>query len=665
MVFPVGLDALFRYPKLMTPLSIGTISLFFGLSKMSLHKHNTGAWWSFCCFGKRKGYKKIPTKSDDGSCSGSEEEGVSASSSRQERDENIEAQRQLQEQVEINKELQIQISDREDRIVQQTRDMEFMRTRLKEEEKEKQEVLTRLSEHISLKLADNNPNIADLSDLNRPTKLAEKFSLLYDDQWTDAFDALQQRPEFKEDSKAIKQLLDLLLTCFQFCREQADSQMGTMLSINNITVPSESVSTEMKKQMKETRKKCASMYIPVLHQIVIDLLSQNYEELIKAEKVQIFIKRCTELCWLMAVQDPPMALTGEVVKGAAYKKTEYREYTKSGPVVDYVVWPAVLIQDNGDLIAKGIVQCRDVEDAIVAESNSDAESQQEFLISKGDGEGIDYHNDLLGVSEDNIDKTDAVQEETHASVNLNSFDQSNDVNRDIMQQLPATEANPVIEYKTEDESDKYMLQESIFQGKGPDELIHNDSSLTAEETGRNLDDLSETKVITSINKDVTCEVKDIKTNTMIDSLNETEDNKYGSNESDPQENRQGERFDTDVQHKDTVSWYTDIAETKVVQGVNADASCEVKDAQDAVTASSQDKGSMISDGAGHNENILCHAGNCKISEIDTKEVKTNASEVMAGAETVRTPGTETVILEDSNAESVYSKDSFERSEPTL
>ena len=71
----------------------------------------------------------------------------------------------------------------------------------------------RLSEHISLKLADNNPNIADLSDLNRPTKLAEKFSLLYDDQWTDAFDALQQRPEFKVDSKAIKQLLEILMVC--------------------------------------------------------------------------------------------------------------------------------------------------------------------------------------------------------------------------------------------------------------------------------------------------------------------------------------------------------------------------------------------------------------------------------------------------------------------
>jgi hypothetical protein len=36
-------------------------------------------------------------------------------------------------------------------------------------------------------LTDGNANIADLSDENRPTKLSEKYSELYDNQWTDAF----------------------------------------------------------------------------------------------------------------------------------------------------------------------------------------------------------------------------------------------------------------------------------------------------------------------------------------------------------------------------------------------------------------------------------------------------------------------------------------------
>lgn len=45
------------------------------------------------------------------------------------------------------------------------------------------------------KLTDNNPNIADLSDQNRPTKLAERFTELYDNQWTDAFEILDNGNE--------------------------------------------------------------------------------------------------------------------------------------------------------------------------------------------------------------------------------------------------------------------------------------------------------------------------------------------------------------------------------------------------------------------------------------------------------------------------------------
>ena len=77
-------------------------------------------------------------------------------------------------------------------------------------------ILPRLSEQISLKLADNNPNIADLSDVNRPTNLAEKISLLYDDEWTEAFDALQEIPEFQDEETAIKQLLEMLKVCKAF-----------------------------------------------------------------------------------------------------------------------------------------------------------------------------------------------------------------------------------------------------------------------------------------------------------------------------------------------------------------------------------------------------------------------------------------------------------------
>lgn len=40
------------------------------------------------------------------------------------------------------------------------------------------------------KLRENNPAVADLSDCHRPTKLGEMYSELYDNEWTDAFEAL-------------------------------------------------------------------------------------------------------------------------------------------------------------------------------------------------------------------------------------------------------------------------------------------------------------------------------------------------------------------------------------------------------------------------------------------------------------------------------------------
>ncbi|KAK3593597.1 hypothetical protein CHS0354_018693 [Potamilus streckersoni] len=82
---------------------------------------------------------------------------------------------------------------------------------LENEWKAKEEALARLSSMASNMLRDNNPNIADLSDPNRPTKLSEQFSELYDNEWTDAFDERQKILGDKEDKEVISYLLRLLL----------------------------------------------------------------------------------------------------------------------------------------------------------------------------------------------------------------------------------------------------------------------------------------------------------------------------------------------------------------------------------------------------------------------------------------------------------------------
>jgi len=56
----------------------------------------------------------------------------------------------------------------------------------------------RLSKMAGDKLRDGNPDIADLSDPNRPTNVGTYYSELYDNEWSDAFEELTK---FDDDRK--------------------------------------------------------------------------------------------------------------------------------------------------------------------------------------------------------------------------------------------------------------------------------------------------------------------------------------------------------------------------------------------------------------------------------------------------------------------------------
>lgn len=60
----------------------------------------------------------------------------------------------------------------------------------------------------------NNPDIADLSNDNRPTKLAEKFSQLYDDAWTDSLEELTEVEATLDETVAIRFLLRIVMVLF-------------------------------------------------------------------------------------------------------------------------------------------------------------------------------------------------------------------------------------------------------------------------------------------------------------------------------------------------------------------------------------------------------------------------------------------------------------------
>ncbi|XP_078325551.1 uncharacterized protein LOC111122906 isoform X2 [Crassostrea virginica] len=82
------------------------------------------------------------------------------------------------------------------------------------------ELQTRLSKVAGERVRDNNPNITDLSDVNRPTKLAEMFKEMYDNEWTSAYEALQ-KSGIRNEEEIVKKLCKILKLAFDFCLRQA------------------------------------------------------------------------------------------------------------------------------------------------------------------------------------------------------------------------------------------------------------------------------------------------------------------------------------------------------------------------------------------------------------------------------------------------------------
>ena len=78
--------------------------------------------------------------------------------------------------------------------------------------------LTRLSTTAGERLRLHNPGIADLSDENRPNKLAEKFSELYDYEWIEALESLNRTGQ--SETVSVENLLKTLEVYFQHYKAQ-------------------------------------------------------------------------------------------------------------------------------------------------------------------------------------------------------------------------------------------------------------------------------------------------------------------------------------------------------------------------------------------------------------------------------------------------------------
>ncbi|CAG2249022.1 unnamed protein product [Mytilus edulis] len=113
---------------------------------------------------------------------------------------------------------------------------------LQASKKENDDLLQRLSQVAGAKLVAGNSSIADLGDKYRPTRIAELYSELYDNEWTEAVDTLLNGNRWPEDM-IIRHLFIILQGCYKACCQLASQQIQDLVQKLYFDLSSADVST--------------------------------------------------------------------------------------------------------------------------------------------------------------------------------------------------------------------------------------------------------------------------------------------------------------------------------------------------------------------------------------------------------------------------------------
>ncbi|XP_065932594.1 uncharacterized protein PF3D7_1120000 isoform X4 [Magallana gigas] len=250
-----------------------------------------------------------------------------------------------------NKELQEDIENRKEQSKNKKQPKNLPAGDIASLRQENETLKNRLSQLAGAKLTEGNPNIADLSDKNRPTNLAEHFSELYDNEWTDALEELTDT-ESKSEEEGIKILFDIVKDAYAFSSKQAT------FFYDSVSKGMEGFGLEnhnkwphgLSKQVKDHRKSISVLVAGTLGQAFLKNQKKKY-----GKATAKYAEACATLCLYMCVQDPAVYIDSDVPKGK-FDKDKYRAYTKSGAEYAFLVWPPLFLHKEGPMLGKGIAQ---------------------------------------------------------------------------------------------------------------------------------------------------------------------------------------------------------------------------------------------------------------------------------------------------------------------
>nr|XP_022325636.1 trichohyalin-like isoform X3 [Crassostrea virginica] len=247
----------------------------------------------------------------------------------------------------------------EEEICQLSNENTNLRKETVEVSRQKEDALERLSRLAGARLTHGNAAITDLSDTDRPTKIAEKFSELYDNAWTDAFEELDST--YHNEKETINVLLKILQEAYSFCvRTEQDYEDRIRRAVFTLADEREITTTDVavQKALADLRISLGNECCSVIEEMFLSKLPSILRDIDVAAcpKTKEYARQCASLCWRMRIREPPVFIRFEFRQGTSFNSDVLRKFTKTGGYLEFLVWPALYLHENGPLLAKGVAQ---------------------------------------------------------------------------------------------------------------------------------------------------------------------------------------------------------------------------------------------------------------------------------------------------------------------
>lgn len=205
--------------------------------------------------------------------------------------------------------------------------------------------------------------------ISRTTKqLAEMFADLYDNEWRKAYTSIVKTST--EERTAIDRLLNIFKECYKCCwslsSDYLDRIHGLLQIPPNLFTDVHSEEAEINEYVFNTSPGDVQMIKSIrnmIGKIVVNKLILRFQEErsdyykgVDDVNIKQYVSKCMELCWLTCVHDTSLTFKTEFAPGRKIDKRMAISYTKKGETVNYVVWPAFLCEEDGQVLAIAIIQ---------------------------------------------------------------------------------------------------------------------------------------------------------------------------------------------------------------------------------------------------------------------------------------------------------------------